>query len=317
MVSTPPLALRMSSFQGTQNLPLVVADRLGYFYEHGLKVQLSYTTGSAVQLAALAAGECDLVQTAPDNVIHYAVNPEAFGVPHADAPRIVILMSGSNGPLALYARPGITSVAQLRGATLGVDNPGSGFALVLRDLLASRQLVLDRDYTIAPAGGTAARCEALIRGEIAGTVLYLPYDIRAAVSGCVELASSRDAYPAYASLAIAGRLDWVAAHGAAVTALLRALLRAQAWLRRPEHTEQVGGILRDVAELGVDPASVDVVMSRMMHDGGLSLGASDDAGVRQVIAIRSRLVPSRATLGEPQDYCDLTWYRAALQSLGA
>src|SRR6185312_13565236 len=104
---------------------------------------------------------------------------------------------------------GVTSIDDLRGTTLGVDNPSSGFALVLRDLLQRQGLTLDRDYSFAVAGATHARCDALLAGTIAATVLYAPFDLRAGEHGCVQLASSSAAYPAYASGSTAGVRQWM------------------------------------------------------------------------------------------------------------
>ena len=69
MTQKAPIPLRVCSFRGLQNLPIYVALLEGYFASEGLAVELSYTTGSAPQLAGLARGAYDLVQTAPDNVI--------------------------------------------------------------------------------------------------------------------------------------------------------------------------------------------------------------------------------------------------------
>ena len=55
--------------------------REGYFAARGLVIDLTFTAGSAAQLAGLARGEYDLIQTAPDNVINYATQPAAFSRP--------------------------------------------------------------------------------------------------------------------------------------------------------------------------------------------------------------------------------------------
>ena len=62
--------LRVSSFKGLQNLPLVRRHAAGLLRRARLAVELTYTTGSAAQLAGLVRGDYQLVQTAPDNVIN-------------------------------------------------------------------------------------------------------------------------------------------------------------------------------------------------------------------------------------------------------
>jgi ABC-type nitrate/sulfonate/bicarbonate transport system substrate-binding protein len=307
-------SFRVCSFRGAQNLPIIVADRQGYFQESGITVELRYTNSSMDQVVGLASGESDLILTAPDNVVNYTANPDAFGWPVEAAPRVVLLMTGSNGPLGICGRPGINRLADLRGMALGVDNSTSGFALVLRDLLSRHGLLVDRDYAVVVAGGTADRCAAVIRGEIAGTVLYLPFDLQASAAGCVELASSQEAYPDYASLALAGRLDWIRAHGPAVTALLRTLAQAQLWMRQGKHAVELRELLRETPELGVDQSVLDAALARIAR-GDVSLGAPNEAALRQVLTLRATLLGAPTPLGDPLGYCDLTWYEAASENL--
>ncbi len=84
------------------------------------------------------------------------------------------MSGGSVGPLSIYAQPAIHSTGDLRGAVLGVDNPTSGFALVMRDLLARDGLELERDYTFTVAGGTSTHLDTLIHGTVAATISMPP-----------------------------------------------------------------------------------------------------------------------------------------------
>lgn len=72
------MALRVNSFAGMQNLPLIAALRRRWLAEVGLDVTVSLTNSSASQLVGLAAGDYDLIHTAPDNVINYDTNPRAL-----------------------------------------------------------------------------------------------------------------------------------------------------------------------------------------------------------------------------------------------
>lgn len=306
-------ALRVSSFRGLQNLPLYVAMREGYFAARGLAVELTFTTGSAAQLAGLARGEYQLAQTAPDNVINLDTQPAVFGLDPATAPRVIMVLGGSVGPLSIYARPGAVSFDDLRGAALGVDNVTSGFALVLRDLLQRQGVLLERDYTFVEAGGTHARCEVLLAGKIAATILYAPFDLRAAEHGCALLASSRDAYTAYASGSTAGTQSWVEAHGETVTRYIEAILQALRWLYDPAHAQDAQALMRAEPSLGVASDLVPRAFAAFVSPAtGFGRDAAlDEHGVRQVIALRTAYGPAGVRLGQPEEYCDLQWYRAA------
>jgi ABC-type nitrate/sulfonate/bicarbonate transport system substrate-binding protein len=315
--SAPNSRLRVNSFKGVQNLPLYVAMQEGYFAARGLAIDLTFTTGSAAQLAGLARGDYDLVQTAPDNVINFATQPAAFGVEPATAPAIAMALGGSVGPLSVYARRGVSGINDLRGATLGVDNPTSGFALVLRDLLQRQGLALDRDYSFAVAGATHARCDALLAEAIAATVLYAPFDLRAAEHGCIQLASSSIAYSAYASGSTAGVRQWMNAHPETVTRYIAAILEALRWLHEPAHAEAAQALMRSEPSLGMAPDLVARVYDSFVAPatGEGMAAALDEDGLRQVIALRRAYGPADIRLGEPEDYCDARWYQAARASL--
>ena len=126
MTSASTTTLRVRTFQGLQNLPIVAAQRRGYFARAGLDVELSFTNSSAEQLATLARGDVELIHTAPDNVVNFDTHPAAFGCDPATAPQVKMLMGGSNGPLSVCSLPEISSAEDLRGRAVGVDNPGSG-----------------------------------------------------------------------------------------------------------------------------------------------------------------------------------------------
>jgi ABC-type nitrate/sulfonate/bicarbonate transport system substrate-binding protein len=311
--------LRVCSFQGLQNLPLVAAQRLGYFDAAQLAITLSFTNSSAQQLATLATGGYDLIHTAPDNVVNFDTNPAAFGLDPASAPRVVMLMGGSNGPLSVYARQGITAAIELRGKDVGVDNPTSGFALVLRDLLSRAGLEPERDYHFTTAGGTGKRAQGLLAGEFAATILYPPFDLLVAQRGCLPLTSSVTTYPAYASQALAATAPWLAAHGDLITRYIGAVLRALRWIYDPDTRPAVEALLAQEPTLGLAGVAPADAYNAFTHprDGFGVRAMLDEAGLAQVIELRSRYGAVSSPLGAPGDYLDLRWYaQAAAEVLG-
>lgn len=306
-----PIALRVNTFKGLQTLPLLVARSQGFFAAHGLDISISYASGSAAQIAGLARGEYDLIQTAPDNVIFAESAPGAFGLEAAAGIRMVL--GGSLGPLSIYARPAGTAPADLRGATLGVDNPDSGFALVLRDLLARDDVLLGRDYAFTVAGGTSARLDALTQGAVAATLLYAPYDTLAEAAGSRRLADTTDHYPAYASLATAGLRGWMAAHAEVLTHYLAAMLGALRWIHDRANAARVHTLLREEPALGLDAATAASSYAAFVApQTGFGVDARlDEAGLNQVIALRRAYGTQTAALGGPMDYCEPGWYERA------
>ncbi len=302
--------LKICAFKGIQNLPLYVAKQQGFFAQQGLHIDIIYTTGSIPQLAGLIHEEYQLIQTAPDNVINVDNNPTAFGLDLAKAPHVIMLLGGSVGPLSIYAQHDITTFDHLRGSVLGVDNPTSGFALVLRDILARKGLLLERDYNFTVAGGTSNRLDALKRGSVAATILYAPFDMQATQAGFNLLATSTDYYPAYASLATAGIQTWIEQHIDVVTSYITAYLKALRWIYDPAHAIDVQAIMQNEPSLGVNASLAPSVYAAFVDPrSGFGQDAMlDDAGLQQVIDLRATYASSPIIERDLADYRDLRWY---------
>lgn len=307
--------LRVCTFKGSQNIALYVAQQQGFFATQGLDVTIEYTTGSASQLAGLVRGDYNLVQTAPDNVINVDNNPAAFGLDPDSAPSIVMLFGGSTGPLGLYAQPDIMSMSDLYGKTLGVDNATSGFALVVRDMLAQASLLVKRDYTFVHAGGTGTRLEGLLRGAFAATILYAPFDTIAAEKGLSKLATSTDYYSSYASLCTAGTQTWVEANADSVTRYISALLQALRWLYNAEYAVAVQNILQQEPALRLD-ADTALHTYNALIDPVVGFGREGElaeAGLQQVIDLRAAYGSLPKPPGKLPKYEDLRWYYQAIE----
>jgi ABC-type nitrate/sulfonate/bicarbonate transport system substrate-binding protein len=317
MPKTAPTHLRICTFKGLQNLPLYVARQQGFFDAHGLDIEIIYTAGSRPQVAGLASGEYDLIQTAPDNVVNVDNNPVSFGLDPTTAPRIVMVFGGSTGPLSLYAQPGITTFNHLRGTVLGVDNPTSGFALVLQDMLARNGMMLGQDYTFTVAGGTSARLDALKTGSVAATILYAPFDSMALEEGYNRLASSNEYYVAYASLSTASTQDWLATNGRIVTRYITALRQALHWIYDPVHIAAVQSILEGETLLELDANLATRAYTAFVDPiTGFGIdGLLDPIGLQQVIDIRATYGLQPQLLNTPATYLDLRWYQLATKEM--
>ena len=284
--------LKICTFKGIQNLPLYVAMQQGFLVQQGLHIDITYTAGSIPQLEGLVRGEYQLIQTAPDNVINVDNDPVAFGLDLESAPHVVMLLGGSVGPLSIFAQRDMATFDQLRGSVLGVDNPTSGFALVFRDILARYGLLLDRDYTFTVAGGTSDRLGALKSGAVAATILYAPFDIQAMKAGFNQLATSKDYYPAYASLATAGIQTWVEDHSDEVISYITAYLKALRWIYDPAHAHDVQAIMQNEPDLGLDATLTHHVYAAFVDPkSGFGQDAMlDETGLQQVIDLRAKYV---------------------------
>lgn len=241
---------------------------------------------SPAQFRSLAAGELQVAFTSPDNVLAYRFNPgNPLGL-LTDA-RIVGAVDRALG-LGLYGRHGLTA-DDLRGATVGVDVPHSGFALALY-ALADRLGVTRDEYELVSLGSTPQRLQALVAGECDATMLNAGNELLAEQAGCVRLAGVTDHFSPYLGTVVAVVGD---EHLETARRTMDALTRTMA--------EFATGALDDEARaaaarrLNLDDEAARRYVDRMHSpdDGLVPDGVVDRASLETLIALRSTYLPQR------------------------
>jgi len=200
-------------------------------------------TSSEEQFESLASGRVDMAVTAMDNVIDWNRRPGPRDF------RIVAQIERTT-PLHVIGRPGLASLADLRGATLLVDARDNGFVVALRALLHEAGLG-PRDYVLDPVGGVTERYEALLAGRGDATLLGPPFDGQAREAGCSQLASVQERYPTFPGQGLVMRLATLERLEAPLCAYLEALSAACELLRCDE--QKAAGLLR---EAGMPPQAL-------------------------------------------------------------
>ena len=187
---------------------LEVAQRHGFLEAQGLRVEAEAVSSSPAQFRSLLAGDYDLVLTSPDNVAAYrfgTANPlgEQIDV------RVIRAVDGGLG-LSVLGSDGIGSIDDLRGRTVAVDVPESGFAFALFHLLAERGLARDDDYRVISLGATPRRAVALREGSCDATLLNGGATVAAELAGLVNLGRISEVVRPYLGTVLAAtgaRLD--------------------------------------------------------------------------------------------------------------
>jgi len=219
-------------------------------------------------------------------------------------------MGGDGGFLSVVGRPGVDDVASLKGKTLSVDAMTTGLAFVLRELVA-RGGVAETDVTYVRAGGTANRYRDLLAGKHDATLLRTPFELLAAGRGFKVLANA-EALGAYQGTAGFARRSWARDHEAALVGFLRGYKAATDWLYDRGNREIVEALL--VANLrDMTPALAKQSYDLLLADkGGLARDlAPEPAGIRTVLALRSKYAVPPKQLTDPAKYVDLTYYDKA------
>jgi ABC-type nitrate/sulfonate/bicarbonate transport system substrate-binding protein len=265
---------------------LRVSRRTGLLAEHDLDVEERPVPSSPAQFRALIDGELDVALTSPDNVVAYRFDP---GNPLRETADVRIVSAIDRGlGLGVYARPGIESAADLKGATIGVDVPGSGFAFGLYALLES--LGLDRgDYEIATLGSTPRRLEALLAGGCDATMLNAGNELRAEAAGSARLGRLVDVCRPYLGTVLSAAGD---RKRPLVEALAAALLETAREIRAGR-VDQVA-VEESVDALRLPEALAARYLERLKdtEEGLVADGVADIESMETIVGLRRRYVPT-------------------------
>jgi sulfonate transport system substrate-binding protein len=141
-------------------LPLTIAERLGYFKDEGIELEISDFEGGSKALQAVVGGSADVVSGAWENTIDQqpkGLNLQGF-VLQGRYPMITVGIAKAKA--ANYKSP-----KDLKGMKIGVSAPGSSTNRVVLHLLAKDGLKGD-DVSIIGVGTSAGVIAAITGGQI-------------------------------------------------------------------------------------------------------------------------------------------------------
>jgi ABC-type nitrate/sulfonate/bicarbonate transport system substrate-binding protein len=296
-------------FPGGFNWPLWVGLSQGHFAREGLDVKMTNTPNSTFQLTGLVKGDFDVAMTAIDNVIAYR---EGQGAPGVDGSDLVAVMGGDNGFLKLVSVPEVTAIPQLKGREVSVDSLTTGYAFVLLEILERNGLVLDRDYTTAPAGGVLQRYEQLLERKHAATMLISPFEVLARSRGMNVLADASASLGSYQGLVAGVRRSWAQQNPQVVTAYIRAYRRSLEWLYDPGNKEAaIDLFLRNVPNSTPQAAAMAYGVLLDPGTGFTRDGRLSEAGTRTVLTLREKYSRPTKKMQPVNAYYEPRYYEAA------
>jgi ABC-type nitrate/sulfonate/bicarbonate transport system substrate-binding protein len=305
----PLQVLNVVVFPGGFNLPLWAAERQGFFEQNGIRVVLAPTPSSTFQMQGLAEGRFDIAMTAIDNVVAYQEGQGEAAIP--EHPDLFAFMGADHGFLSLVGGHGVRAVAELKGRKLSVDAMTTGYAFVLRELLAKHGIA-ESEVTFERAGGALGRFEALLKGAHAGTMLVTPFDLLAMNKGHVQLARAADALGAYQGVVAAARRSWARQNEASVVGYVRGWRAGVRFLYEPANREAAEALL--VANVPAMTPQLARQSLRVLLDdrsGFFRDPAVDMRGLATVLALRSKYGEPRRLLSDPAKYVDHAYVKKA------
>lgn len=162
---------------------VAVADKQGLWAKHGLKASLKVFTNGPLQVQALRAGDLDFGY----------LGPGALWLPASGQAKVVAVNSIGLADRVI-AKPGITTIADLKGKSVGIPEGTSG-DMILRLALAKANLTIDEVKKVAMDPSTVVT--AFGSGQIDAAGIWYPLidTIKKRVPNLVELAKNQDFYP--------------------------------------------------------------------------------------------------------------------------
>ena len=209
-------------------LPLTLADRLGYFKDEGLEVEIVDFAGGAKALQAMVGGSADLVSGS----FEHTINMQARGVPVVGIALqlryAAIALGLPKARAAAYKSP-----KDLKGLKIGVTAPGSSTNFFVNALLARDGLKPD-DVAIIGVGASSSAVAAMKKGEIDAISNLDPVITRLELDGdIVAVADTRTAEGMkkyyggdYAASCVYSTKAFVDKNPGTVQAVARAMVRA-------------------------------------------------------------------------------------------
>ena len=252
---------------GLYELPTEIAKRKGFYQEEGLEVRkIAIRTG--IQVAALLAGELDY-----STVSGIVSSASIQGLP------LKTVMGWLDKPLhMLIARPGIKTLADLKGKRIAVSGLNSVPHVAVREALTQAGMNPDKDVTFLALGGSSERVTALAAGSADASPVDLAYIQKTEQMGFVDLLYLGDAV----NIRLGGlgvTQDKIQKNPEQITRMIRATLKGVRFVR-PNKAETLA-IMRDYLKISGD--SVEKIYQyalRSLNEDGLVAKKTVDTEIR-------------------------------------
>jgi ABC-type nitrate/sulfonate/bicarbonate transport system substrate-binding protein len=211
-------------------LPLWCATHAGFMKEEGLQIELRNPDTSAEVNRMLRAGEVQLVLR----------SPEAAMIDAYSGGSLRVIAGGiSKLPHFIIANPRIKTLADLRGANVGILAEREGTTHIVQDIAKAIGLT-PADYKMTVVGGSPTRWRLLQEGKIDVGLQPMPSSYEAEAAGFTNLGSVIPFVPDWQFTAVNVDDKWAQQNRALVVRFLRGLQRGREYIRtHPQETAKI------------------------------------------------------------------------------
>lgn len=230
----PSVSIAVGGKAGLYYLPLTIAERLGYFRDEGLTIEISDFAGGAKALEAMIGGSVDVVAGAYEHTINMQSKGQRI--------RSFALMGQSPAisiGVATAKAATVRGPKDLKGLKIGVSAPGSSTNVALNVYLAKGGLK-PSDVSVIGVGTGAGSLAALRSGQIDGmsniepviTMLEQKNEMKILVS----TRTAKDTETLFGGAMPAATLyapeEFIRKYPRTTQALANAIVRADRWLAK-------------------------------------------------------------------------------------
>jgi ABC-type nitrate/sulfonate/bicarbonate transport system substrate-binding protein len=224
---------------------IYVAVHKGFFTAEGLDLELNFAQSGAAVTQQLTGGSLDVALSVGITDPIRAIDK--------GAPLALIRIIGNAAPYVLIGKPGLKSIADLKGKTISTGADNDITTVYFERMMAANGLKKG-DYTTLPAGVAAARFAALKAGVVDAAVVLPPVNFVAEKAGFVTLGFAADYVKDLPFTGMAVQRRWAGANVAAAKKVLAATDKSVAWLADPSHREEAVELLVKVGKANKDDA---------------------------------------------------------------
>jgi len=221
---------------GPPQWPQYIATELGWLKQDN--VELDFVTAGGGGAQQLAAGALDICHSG---------YPDFARASLQGAPVKIIVNDIVASPYAVFAKPAIKRIADLKGKLMSIGGSNDITFIYIKPFLASAGLkTSDVDFIFAKAAGD--RFSALVAGGVDATILNHPTYSKAVA---LEFSNLGDTKPYAEDIPFtvwAANMPWAEKNRDALTAFARSYRRSVRWLYDPANKEQAIDILMKYAK---------------------------------------------------------------------
>lgn len=230
--------------------PAILAQKLGYFDEAGIKVDIVMTHASSKSVQLATIGAVDIGAGG-------AIDPiRAIG----SGATVKLVASGAiNSTTMLFAKPEIKSIEGLHGKRVIVGGPEDITSVWWAAMAKKHNMDPTKDVQLLYAGATTDRFAALVAGGVDAASLSTPAAFAAEAKGYTNLGLFAPYTPNLPYIGYYANEKWAKANRPALVAFVKGLQKATAFIYDRRNRDKAADIL-------VETTKVDKTIALQTYD---------------------------------------------------